>query len=165
MLSRVVKDLCLEKGATFIVNDFVNVAKAVDADGIHLGLNDDAVHLAREILGFEKIIGGTANTFTDIQKRIEEKCDYVGVGPFRFTKTKSTLSPILGVKGYNLIMQELEKLHTKIPVFAIGGIETEDIEEILNTGIYGVAVSGLITNSMDQKQTVEQLKNLIYVTS
>lgn len=164
-LAQEVKELCRRYEATLIVNDFIVIAKSVDADGVHLGLNDSAVEKARLVLGNNKIIGGTANTLEDVLLRIAEKCDYVGLGPFRYTSTKATLSPILGLEGYSKIVRELEKRDLSIPIYAIGGILTEDMEAILQTGINGVAVSGLISNSVDSKQTVEQIKNVLYVIS
>jgi len=164
-LAEQVKKLCDEYSATLIINDFVNVARNIDANGVHLGLDDSSIAEARAILGNDKFIGGTANTLSDVLKRIDEQCNYVGLGPFRFTSTKANLSPVLGLNGYSQIIAELEKQNLTIPVYAIGGILPGDVEDILNTGVYGIAVSGVITNSADQKQTVEQFKNLIYVAS
>jgi thiamine-phosphate pyrophosphorylase len=83
-----VKTLTDHYKATLIINDNVFVAKESDADGVHLGLDDMPVRDARSILGPGKIIGGTANTWEDISKRMAERCDYIGLGPFRFTQTK-----------------------------------------------------------------------------
>lgn len=165
LLAQEVKKRCDEYSATLIINDFVNVAKNVDAEGVHLGLDDSSIAEARSILGTNKIIGGTANTLTDVLKRIDEKCNYVGLGPFRFTSTKANLSPVLGILGYSSIMADLETLNLTIPVYAIGGVLPNDVEGILNTGVHGIAVSSVITNSQDQKQTVEQFKNFLYVAS
>ncbi len=156
-LAERVKDLCVKHKATFIVNDFVDIAKAVDADGIHLGLDDDSVTNARTILGNDKIIGGTANTLEHVIKRIEEKCDYVGLGPFRFTATKEKLSPILGAEGYTRIVNELKAKNLFVPIYAIGGIETEDLETIMNTGVHGIAVSGLITKNQNKKELIKEM--------
>lgn len=146
-----VKVLCAGR-ATFIVNDKVEIADQVDADGVHLGKNDMHPELARDILG-DKIIGGTANTIEDI-RRIEEWVDYVGVGPFKFTTTKKKLSPILGVDGYKEIM----KKGVSVPVIAIGGLDVADTELLINSAdVYGVALSGLIRNAEDKKEIVEQL--------
>src|SRR5690606_10032790 len=97
-------------------------------------------------LGNNKIIGGTANTMEDIQQRIAEGCDYIGLGPLRYTTTKEKLSPILGLNGYKEIIGNLKAKSTDIPkLFAIGAIQLEDVSPLLNIGIYGVAISGLIT--------------------
>src|ERR1035437_3375943 len=78
-----VKNLCENYNAVFIINDHAELAKEVDADGVHLGLNDASITSARAILGENKIIGGTANTLSDVQKRIHEGCNYIGLGPYR----------------------------------------------------------------------------------
>ena len=157
-----IKTLCQKYNATFIINDFVNIAKEVDADGVHLGLNDMTIDEARAILGPDKIIGGTANTLEQVLQRIDEKCDYIGLGPFRFTTTKENLSPVLGLEGYKKIMDELKLQHKNIPIYAIGGIEMDDVESIVNTGIYGIAVSGMITNAIDKMEVVSQLNNRLH---
>lgn len=144
-IARQVKDLCKANGAIFIINDYVDWAKEIDADGVHLGLNDTRIEEARKLLGDAKIIGGTANTFEDVLQRIEENCDYIGLGPFRFTTTKEKLSPVLGLEGYKTIINNINSTGKEVKIYAIGGIRAEDIEPVLQTGIYGIAVSGLIT--------------------
>ena len=141
------KELCKEFDAIFIINDHVTLAKKIDADGVHLGLTDTSIKEARELLGEEKIIGGTANSYEDVVQRFHEKCNYVGLGPYKFTSTKEKLSPIVGLEGYKKIISTLKSEGIEIPIFAIGGILEEDIDPIINTGIYGIAVSGLITNN------------------
>ncbi|WP_207533292.1 thiamine phosphate synthase [Desertivirga arenae] len=151
------KKLCDRYNAKLIINDFPDVAKAVKADGVHLGLLDMPVAKAREIVGPEVIIGGTANTFEDVLLRVSEGADYVGLGPFRFTKTKDKLSPILGIEGYRKILTKIQESNISIPVIAIGGIELEDVSSIMDTGVFGVAISGAITLAKDQRKVVEEL--------
>lgn len=161
-----IKTLCQKYDATFIINDFVNIAKEVDADGVHLGLDDMSIAEARSILGPGKIIGGTANTLEHVLQRINEKCDYVGLGPFRYTTTKEKLSPILGLEGYKIIVNELKKRSVtelvEVPIYAIGGIEISDVESIVDAGIHGIAVSGLITKAIDKNEVVLQLNNKLH---
>jgi thiamine-phosphate pyrophosphorylase len=159
-----VKELCKKYSATLIINDNVNIAKEIDADGMHLGLTDMPVSEARKILGDEKIIGGTANTLTDVILRVKEKCNYIGLGPFRFTNTKQNLSPILGAEGYKDIMRELNNNKIVMPVYAIGGITESDIESIMDTGVFGIAVSGMITSSANKQITVKQLNSFLYAS-
>lgn len=140
------KKLCSKYQAVCIINDHVHIAKEIDAHGVHIGLQDMPVESARFILGEEKIIGGTANTFQDVLQRMAESCDYIGLGPLRFTQTKEKLSPVLGFKGYQNIIQELKQRSLEVPkIFAIGGVVLNDIELLQQIGIYGVAVSGQIT--------------------
>lgn len=159
-LAESVKMLCEEYLATFIVNDKVDLALQINADGVHLGLNDMRIKDARALLGNHKIIGGTANTLEDVLQRATEDCDYIGLGPFRFTSTKENLSPILGLEGYRDILSKLQEQNIPIPVYAIGGIELSDIENLINTGLHGIAVSGLITES---PQLITQLNEKLYV--
>jgi len=141
------KLLCSEYQSVCIINDHAQIAKDIDADGVHLGLKDTSIEIARQILGKNKIIGGTANSISDVLQRMNESCDYIGLGPLRFTSTKEQLSPILGFEGYQKIIQELQSKSLEIPkIFAIGGVVLKDIELLQQIGIYGVAVSGQITN-------------------
>ena len=141
------KLLCSEYQSVCIINDDVQIAKDIDADGVHLGLKDTSIDIARQILGENKIIGGTANSISDVLQRMNESCDYIGLGPLRFTSTKEQLSPILGFEGYQKIIEGLRSKSLEIPkIFAIGGVVLEDIQLLQQIGIYGVAVSGQITN-------------------
>lgn len=156
-LAESIKKICLSYNATFIINDHPLVAKAVDANGVHLGLTDMSIREAVAIVGEEKIIGGTANTLEDVLQRVEEGCSYIGLGPFRFTITKEKLSPILGLQGYQKIAEALKQQNIHIPIYAIGGILLEDITPILSTGIYGVAVSGTITHHPNKKALINEI--------
>ncbi len=160
-LAEQVRTLCTTYGATFIVNDHVALAYKFEADGVHLGLKDMSVVLARNILGKKKIIGGTANTLVDVLKHVHEACDYIGLGPFRYTETKQNLSPVLGLEGYKTIVEALEKKNIEVPVYAIGGIVISDIVPLVNTGIYGIAVSGAITNEPKKKELVKEINTLL----
>ncbi|MDG1872028.1 MAG: thiamine phosphate synthase [Flavobacterium sp.] len=163
-LAEAAKILCEEYLANFIINDNVYLAQQIAADGVHLGLTDMSIKEARSILGDTKIIGATANTFEDIQNHIQNGCDYIGLGPFRFTTTKENLSPILGLEGYQKILNEMKIQGLTTPVYAIGGIGLDDIPALMETGIHGIAVSGLITQSENKKKTIKQLKNDLYGT-
>lgn len=160
LLAEQVKKQCDAYQATYIVNDDIKLAKAVDADGVHLGLKDDAIDGARTMLGKEKIIGGTANTLNDVKQRIREGCDYIGLGPFRFTMSKEKLSPILGAQGYTDIIQDLRGDHIPYPpIYAIGGIQLTDLAIIRSIGIYGVAVSGLINDKPSLVKEITEILN------
>lgn len=142
--ARMLQTLCHEAGAKLLIDDHVEIAKLVGADGVHLGKNDMPIAEARAILGSDYIIGGTANTVEDALMHIRAGADYLGVGPFRFTETKKNLSPVLGLKGYESFMKELRMAGHDIPVLAIGGITYDDIPPLMQTGVSGIAVSGTI---------------------
>ncbi len=155
------KVLCNQYNATLIINDNANVSKSSNADALHLGLDDMSVLEAKNIVS-NKIIGGTANTFEHIQQRCSEKVDYIGLGPYRFTSTKEKLSPVLGIEGYQTIIQQMNKENLNTPIYAIGGIELHDIESIINTGVYGIAVSGLLTRAENKEHLVKEINKILY---
>ena len=103
---REVGRLCRQYGATFILDDRVEFVAELGADGVHLGKNDLPVAEARRRLGPAALLGATANTFADIERAAAAGADYIGLGPFRFTRTKSNLSPLLGIGGYRTIMAQ-----------------------------------------------------------
>lgn len=159
------KAICADYGATLIINDFPHIAKAVGADGVHVGKNDMTVAEARKIMGSEAIVGGTANTLEDILQHVQDGASYVGVGPYRFTTTKQKLSPILGLEGIYAIMRQLKALNIDIPIIAIGGILAADVPDLMRTGIHGIAISGLLTHATDKKQLVSAIMNNIQLNS
>ncbi|OWP79815.1 thiamine phosphate synthase [Flavobacterium oreochromis] len=148
--------------ALLTINDFSTIAKAIDAHGLHLGLTDGSIDQARDLLGNTKIIGGTANTLEDVQQRFTEKCDYVGLGPLRFTTTKEKLSPTLGLEGYKNIINAVSNATPIKPIFAIGGIQLEDVAPLMETGIYGIAVSGMIMETNQPLKCIKQLNEILY---
>ena len=153
-----IQPMCKEHEAVFLLDDRVELAKELHADGVHLGKNDMPIDEARRILGEEYIIGGTANTFDDIQRIAAQGADYIGCGPFRFTTTKKNLAPVLGVEGYRDIIAKMRNAGINIPMVAIGGITPDDIDEILATGVQGIAVSGTVLNADDP---VAMMKSLL----
>lgn len=143
-----VQSLCRKYGATFIIDDNVLLAKKIGADGVHLGKNDMPVAQARQILGEKFIIGGTVNSFEDILYHLKNGTpDYFGCGPFRFTSTKKNLAPVLGFEGYRDIVLKMREKGIEIPLVAIGGITKEDIPQLLECGVSGIALSGSIINA------------------
>jgi thiamine-phosphate pyrophosphorylase len=161
-LAEAVKFLCEEYLANFIINDDVHLAEKINADGVHLGLSDVSVTEARAILGKTKIIGATANTFEDIVHQVNNGCDYIGLGPFQYTKTKSNLSPILGFEGYRSIVAKMKQSQVEIPIYAIGGITMEDVLTLIKTGIHGIAISGIITKSDQKDKLITELNEKLY---
>ena len=153
--------LCKEHGATFVLDDHVEWVEKTGADGVHLGKNDMPIDEARKILGSDKIIGGTANTFEDVERLYRQGADYIGCGPFRFTTTKKNLSPVLGLEGYQHIVDQMKSHGINLPIVAIGGILESDIKSILATGVSGIAVSGGILNAENPVEEMQRfLKHL-----
>ncbi len=149
---------CRRRGAVFIIDDHVELVKRMGADGVHLGKNDMPVDEARRILGDEFIIGGTANTFEDIQRLAAQGADYIGCGPFRFTTTKKNLAPMLGIEGYENIVSLMKTHGINLPIVAIGGITYDDIPRIMSTGVTGIAISGSVLRA---DNPVEEMKRMV----
>ena len=141
--------LCDKYSATLIIDDHVELVKETGADGVHLGKNDMPISEARKILGNDLIIGGTANTFDDVRNHYEASANYIGCGPFRFTTTKKVLAPFLGLQGYSDITARMKAEGIDIPIIAIGGITLDDIPDLMQTGINGIAISGSILQAED----------------
>ena len=150
--------MCKEYGATFILDDHVEWVGITGADGVHLGKNDMPVDEARNQLGANRIIGGTANTFEDVERLWRQGANYIGCGPYRFTTTKKNLSPVLGLDGYRHIISKMKAHDINIPVVAIGGILQPDIKDVMATGVSGIAVSGARLNA---ENPVEEMKRFI----
>lgn len=159
---RVVREICHAYNATFIVNDSVDLAWQLQADGVHLGQNDGSVKEARMKLGEKAIVGRTCNTTEHILNASQERADYVGMGPFRFTTTKKNLSPILGLEGYRNVVQFCREQHISLPIFAIGGITLEDLQPLMATGIQGVAISSLINRNASITECTKQIIKLLH---
>ncbi len=158
--AREVRRICNKYGATLIINDNLEVAVQSKADGVHLGKKDLSTTEARKMTPSHFIIGGTANTLNDVEGLIKTKVDYVGLGPFRFTSTKKELSPILGLDGYNDI---INKLSGNTPIIAIGGIVPDDVSNLMTTGIHGVAASSVITNANNRKTICSELLDKVSI--
>ncbi len=138
------REITREFKAVFVVNDYVGLASDIAADGVHLGKGDMPIEEARKCLGEQVIIGGTSNSLADVKALLDTSADYIGCGPFSYTKTKDNISEIIGLQGYKDILLELLKVENKLPIIAIGGIKKADICQLSESGLNGVAVSGAI---------------------
>ena len=147
--------LCKKFNSLFIVNDRIDIALAVDADGIHLGQDDIPTKIARELLGTEKIIGRSTHCLEDIKNAEKECCDYIGIGPIFSSKTKKQLNPI----GIDYLKKGLSE--TLLPAFAIGGINNSNIRKLNKINNLRIAVSNAIINSNDPFSKTEELIKLL----
>lgn len=159
-VARQLRELCDKHNAIMLLDDHVELVKLVDADGVHLGKNDMPINQAREVLGPDYIIGGTANTFEDVVMHWKNGADYIGCGPFRFTTTKEKLSPVLGLEGYASIVSQMKQAEIHLPIVAIGGITADDIPSIIETGVTGIALSGTVLRAEDP---IEETRKIIKI--
>jgi thiamine-phosphate pyrophosphorylase len=140
-----------EFNACLIINDSIEIAKEVGAHAVHLGLQDMSIDKARQIIGNDTILGGTANTVKEILLQKSRGADYVGLGPYRHTTTKKNLSPIIGLEGYKTIISQLMEKNIDIPLVAVGGIQLDEIDRLINEGLYGVAISGSLLKTLNNQ--------------
>lgn len=153
---------CERYDAILIIDDYPDIAIEIKADGVHLGKNDMNPIEARNLMGEEYIIGGTANCFEDIKNLVEANVDYIGLGPYRFTKTKEKLSPILGINGYKDIINKCRENSINTPIVAIGGIEIDDIPALIKSGANGIAISGYILRDDNPTLKTKEIINTLY---
>jgi thiamine-phosphate pyrophosphorylase len=143
------KKLCDRYQALFLINDRVDLALAVDADGVHLGQTDLPIATARQILGPGKIIGRSTTNPTELEKALNEGADYVGVGPVYETPTK----PGKAAAGHSYV--SYAKDHCPVPWFAIGSIDTENLGDVLAAGAERVAVVRSLMHSENPTLTAQ----------
>jgi thiamine-phosphate pyrophosphorylase len=143
--------LCTTHGALLIVNDRIDLALAVEADGVHLGQGDLPVAVARRLLGPDRLLGRSTHRLDQLQQAMAEGCDYVGVGPVKATPTKPGREPV----GLDYVRQAAAA--STIPFFAIGGIEVGDLEAVRQAGANRVAVVRAITAAADPAAASREL--------
>ncbi len=148
--------LCANKGATFIVNDRIDVAIAADADGVHLGQDDFPIPLARKLLGEDRIIGGSAATVEEIETCIREGADYVGFGPVYPTGSKDDAGPVSGIDFLKRIVSS-----TPVPVIAIGGIDETNAAPVMAAGAHGIAVISSVCCRDDPRKAAFILRHIV----
>ncbi|MEB3338784.1 MAG: thiamine phosphate synthase [Leptolyngbyaceae bacterium] len=126
--------LCHDYNALFIVNDRVDLALAVNADGVHLGQQDLPIEVARQLLGSQRLIGRSTTNPDEMQRALQEGADYIGVGPVYATPTKAGKAPA----GLEYVRYAAE--HATVPWFAIGGIDADNLNQVLEAGAERVAI-------------------------
>ena len=154
--------ICADWDCALIINDRVEVARAIKAHGVHVGKQDLSVADARRLLGADAIVGGTANTFSDVLLHYKQGADYVGVGPYRYTTTKKNLSPLLGLIGYKVLLAQLQEAGVTMPLVAIGGITQADVHALFQAGVQGIAFSGMLVHAAEPSATVRALQAAIF---
>lgn len=136
-----------------IENQF-KIAKDIKADGVLLSDKSISPTEVRKQLYTWQMIGAIANTVQDCETFLIKEVDYIGLGPFKQSTNKDVLNPKLGFNGFTLIT---ESLQTETPIIAYGGVTTEDVTELLASGVSGIAVSDEITNNFDAIKVFNQL--------
>ncbi len=144
------RDAAAKAGVLFIVNDRCDLALAVDADGVHLGQGDLPLDLARKVMGPEKLIGISTHNADQVREATAGKPDYLGFGPIFTPGSKHDHDPVVGLEGLRTI-----RSLTPLPVFAIGGIHIDQVDEVMRAGADGVAVISAILKAPDISHAVK----------
>jgi thiamine-phosphate pyrophosphorylase len=152
------RDLTRRAGVPLIVNDRVDVALAVDADGVHVGQDDMPVALARRLIG-NKLLGVSAHNLSEALQAVRDGADYLGVGPIFATTTKPDAAAPIGLDGLRAIRQ-----HVSIPIVAIGGINQANAADVMRAGADGIAVVSAVVAADDVTAAARQLRALVSVT-
>ncbi|MCF8061791.1 MAG: thiamine phosphate synthase [Deltaproteobacteria bacterium] len=154
--AREMKAVCAAAGAVFIVNDRIDVAMASGADGVHLGQEDFPIGPARELLGAERIIGGSASNLEEAAACVRDGADYVGFGPVFPTTSKADAGPAGGLEALRSVSDSIDA-----PVIAIGGINEENAAQVMDSGAYGIAVISSVCCRPDPDEAAFRLCRLI----
>lgn len=151
--------ICDDWGATLIVTNHYELLERVDAQGVHIEDFDADLTAIRNYIGKDKTLGASA---TNIERLLQVQdtgvVDYCGYGPFAHTDTKPNNKPLLGFGGY----RALQSQPVEIPVIAVGGVRLQDVEHLLETGVYGIAVSGAINLALDPGKMLKEFYRKIY---
>ncbi len=155
-MARDIKKTTNKYNATLIINDRVDVCMAVDAEGVHLGQDDLSVKQARKLLGDGKIIGISTHTVEEINNASKDGADYVGFGPIYKTDTKSDTHSVQGIDK----LKEIRKA-TKLTLVAIGGINRDNIGEVISSGADSAAIISDILNGQKSDDIENIVKSLL----
>ncbi|MCM3745064.1 thiamine phosphate synthase [Sporosarcina luteola] len=145
--------LCAQYGVPFIVNDDVDLAVEIDADGVHVGQDDVEARFVRKRIGTEKILGVSVHTVEEATKAIADGADYVGMGPVYPTMTKADAKPVAGTA----VIEEVTKVYPCLPIVGIGGITAENAEPVFRAGASGISVISAIASSADPELAARRL--------
>ena len=159
-IAQQIKQICTDSGVAFIINDRVDVAIASDADGVHLGQDDFPLPLARNLLGKDRILGGSAVTLEEARKCLTEGADYIGFGPVFPTASKDDAGPVTGI---DLLRQVVDTI--PLPIIAIGGVSVENTPEVIQAGSHGIAVISAVCCQENPEHATRALYKSLFVGS
>lgn len=148
-----VKEITDKYHVPLIINDRIDIAQAVDAGGVHLGQDDMSLKLAREILGKDKIIGISVGNVDEAKEAERDGADYVGIGAIFFTGSKKDIDIPIGILGLKEIVKTIN-----IPSVAIGGVNKDNLSEVISTGTNGAAVISAILGNDNIEQASKELR-------
>jgi thiamine-phosphate pyrophosphorylase len=156
-LAAELQSICKEHHIPFIVNDDMELALSIDADGVHIGQDDQPVEIVRHIIK-DKILGASVHTYSEAMKARQAGADYFGLGPIFPTNTKEDAKPVQGLS----FIKELRMEGLEIPIVGIGGINQSNAQSVMKAGADGVSVITAISQASDVAKATQELRNAIY---
>lgn len=156
-LARELQGICRAHGVPFLVNDDIDLAIELDADGVHVGQDDEPARLLRDRLGSGKIIGVSAHTPDEVSQAIADGADYLGIGPVYPTSSKDDARPVQGT----ILISDLRRAGIDIPLVGIGGITADNAAPVLEAGADGVSVISAITGAASPKEAAQAFSKLV----
>ncbi|ELB2747991.1 thiamine phosphate synthase [Vibrio alginolyticus] len=154
--AQAVKDILKDTDVPLVINDRVDVALAVDADGVHLGQSDMPANIARELIGANKILGLSIENEEQLAEADSLPIDYIGLSAIFATPTKTNTKKFWGIDGLKMALET-----TSLPIVAIGGINESNIPQLSATGVHGLALVSAICHAEDPKAASEYLLELM----
>lgn len=151
------REYAKQQNIPFIINDDVDLALAVSADGVHVGQNDMQLTEVLKRVPTDMYVGLSINTLTEMQNVLNPRVDYLGLGPIYPTQTKKDATPSIGLAAIKLY---LEANRLGLPIVGIGGISLDNMADLQRAGLDGIAVISLLTESENVKTTVLEMKNI-----
>jgi len=155
MYEEAVKLRAICKDIKFLINDRVDIALAVDADGVHLGNDDLPFSVARKLLGKNRIIGVTAHNLKEAQRAEKLGADYLGVSPIFLTTTKPDAGKPAGLE----LIRQIKK-NVSLPIVAIGGINLSNAKDVVNAGADSLCAISAVVSAADVKAEIEKFQAL-----
>lgn len=157
-----IASVCDDWGTTLIITNHFHLVALADIQGVHIEDMNADLNLVRNIIGEDKTLGASANTFEQIKNHIQNSADYIGCGPFGHTDTKPNQSKHWGIEGYQTIVEKLKAEKLEIPLIAAGGVQLQNVTDLINTGIHGVAVSAAVNLAENPKEAYKAIHQLLY---
>lgn len=154
-MAETLMQICHEHHVPFIINDDVELALLLDADGVHVGQKDANAENVRKQIGPDKILGVSAHTLEEAKKAIVDGADYIGVGPMFATTSKADAEDVCGPE----MIAHIRKQGIDIPIVAIGGITVQRTRDIIHAGADGVALISAIASAPSPQKAAEQFRN------
>ena len=156
-LAMQVRKLTSSYGAKLLINDRIDIAMAVNADGVHLPSNSFTPKDARNLLGRERLIGVSSHSEEEAVRAEKEGADFISFSPVYYTASKAAYGKPQGIERLKAVCNKID-----LPLFALGGIVAENISDVMSTGAYGVAMISALVAADDVKKSTEQLITCIH---